>query len=83
MRHLAQMECNEVLVEAGAGLNGALLQAGLVDEFIIYLAPHLLGDSALGMFHLPPFADMRARKALMITDVRQVGEDIRVMARLK
>lgn len=82
-RRLAEMECNEVLVEAGAQLNGALLQAGLIDEFIIYMAPHLLGDSARGMFRLPALVDMRARWELQITDVRQVGADLRIMARFK
>jgi len=83
MRRLAEVECNEILVEAGAQLNGALLEAGLVDEFIIYMAPHLLGDSARGMFHLPPLMDMGGRQELQITDLRQVGEDLRIMARLK
>ena len=43
---------NEVLVESGNRLNGALLRAGVVDELIVYLAPHLLGDTARGMFDL-------------------------------
>lgn len=81
MRGLAEMECNEVLVEAGARLNGALLQAGLVDELLIYMAPHLLGDSARGMFHLPPFENMQQRVELNLTDVRMVGSDLRILAR--
>lgn len=80
-RRLAEMECNEVLVEAGAQLNGALLQADLIDELIIYMAPHLMGDSARGMFHLPALADMHARQELQVTDIRLIGADIRVMAR--
>lgn len=82
LRQLAEMECNEVLVEAGAGLNGALLQAGLVDEFLIYMAPQLLGDSARGMFHLPAIKNMRERIELTLTDVRMVGNDLRILARL-
>lgn len=82
MRRLAEMQCNEVLIEAGAGLNGALFAAGLVDEFIIYMAPCLLGDSARGMFHLPAFKNMRERIELHLTDVRRVGNDLRILARL-
>ncbi|MGH8292917.1 MAG: bifunctional diaminohydroxyphosphoribosylaminopyrimidine deaminase/5-amino-6-(5-phosphoribosylamino)uracil reductase RibD [Gammaproteobacteria bacterium] len=80
MQRLAQMECNEVLVEAGARLNGALLADGLVDEFIVYMAPCLLGDSARGMFSLPPFENMQQRVALKLTDVRMVGDDLRLIA---
>src|SRR5574337_608562 len=81
MHRLAELECNEVLVEAGAGLNGALLQGGLMDECIIYMAPRLLGDSARGMFHLPALKNMRERIELNLTDVRRVGNDLRILAR--
>ena len=80
LRRLAELECNEVLVEAGAGLNGALLQAELLDEFIIYMAAHFLGDSARGMFHMPLLAGMHQRPKLRLTDVRMVGEDLRLLA---
>ena len=50
---LAEREVNELMVEAGATLNGALLNAGLVDELILYLAPVLMGDAARGLFVLP------------------------------
>ncbi|MDD5612772.1 MAG: bifunctional diaminohydroxyphosphoribosylaminopyrimidine deaminase/5-amino-6-(5-phosphoribosylamino)uracil reductase RibD, partial [Gallionella sp.] len=49
LQDLARRSCNEVLVEAGATLNGALLQAGLVDEMLLYVAPSLLGDAARGI----------------------------------
>lgn len=80
MQRLAQMECNEVLVEAGVKLNGALLEAGLVDEFIIYMAPCLLGDSARGMFSLPALKSMQERVELRVTDVRMLGDDLRLIA---
>ncbi len=83
MERFAEMECNEILVEAGAALNGALLKAGLLDELLIYMAPQLLGDTARGMFSLPPLANMAQRLQLQLSDVRMVGEDIRIMARLK
>lgn len=79
--HLAGRMVNEVLVEAGAGLNGALLQAGLTDELIIYMAPKLMGDAARGMFHLPGLERMDQCIPLAFTEVRRVGEDLRVTAR--
>lgn len=81
--NLAQQECNEVLVEAGPALNGALLQAGLIDELIVYLAPHLLGDSARGMFSIPVIAEMQQRRELKLTDLRQVGGNVRMIFRVE
>lgn len=80
MKSLALDGVNEILVEAGATLNGALLDARLVDEVIIYLAPHLMGDQGQGMFHLPGVQAMAHRLALSITDVRAVGADWRITA---
>lgn len=80
LRHLARLEINEVLIEAGATLAGSALQAGLVDELVLYLAPHLMGDAARGLFHLPGIARMRDRLSLQIQDVRLVGPDLRVRA---
>jgi diaminohydroxyphosphoribosylaminopyrimidine deaminase/5-amino-6-(5-phosphoribosylamino)uracil reductase len=82
MRKLAEFEINEVLVEAGSRLNGALITAGLVDELVIYLAPYLIGDVARGMLTLPELADLDAKRALWVEDVRMVGPDIRITARL-
>lgn len=77
---LADQHFNEILVEAGATLNGSLLQEGLVDELVVYLAPVLLGSSARAMFALPPLAEMAARRELRITDMRPVGDDWRITA---
>ena len=82
MRHLALREINELMVEAGAGLCGALLDAQLLDEIVIYYAPHILGSSAQGMFTLPGLENMQQRWALQIQDVRAVGDDWRVTARI-
>lgn len=82
MRTLADYEVNEVLVEAGSGLNGGLIQAGLVDEVVIYLAPCLIGNAAHGMARLPELTDLAGRRALQIRDLRQVGPDIRIVARM-
>lgn len=76
---LAEKECNNVLVEAGAELAGAFLQAGLVDELVIYMAPKLLGSSARPLLSLP-FDCMDQQVGLDITDIRKVGDDIRITA---
>lgn len=79
--NLAGRGINEVLVEAGQGLNGALLQANLIDEFIFYYAPKLMGANAKGMFAIPELIEMRQARDLQILDVRQIGQDIRVRAK--
>ena len=83
MQDLAAREVNELLVEAGATVCGALLQAGLVDELILYLAPHLLGGSARGMFNFPGLASMADRIGLDILDIRAVGRDWRITATVR
>lgn len=77
----AEYSINEVLVEAGPGLSGALLQAGRVDEIRLYLAPHLMGDSARGLFSLPGLERMAERRPMTIRDMRRIGEDIRLILR--
>ena len=77
---LAAREINEVLVEAGATLAGAFVQARLVDELIIYMAPTLLGDAARGLLHLPGLERMEQKIALDIRDIRKVGADWRITA---
>lgn len=78
---LAARGVNEVHVEAGARLCGALLAEGLVDECVFYMAPHLMGDDGRGLFHLPEVNKMAQRKRLKIIDVRAVGCDWRITAR--
>lgn len=79
LRWLAdERHCNEVLVEAGATLAGAFTQAGLVDEWVVYIAPTLLGDQARPLFALPGMALMTQQIRLRQTDLRMVGDDIRV-----
>ena len=83
MQELGRRGINEVHAEGGARLNGALLGAGLVDELLLYLAPCLLGDAARGLFALPEeLTRLTDKKTLQIRDLRQVGADIRVLARL-
>ncbi|MGE7138012.1 bifunctional diaminohydroxyphosphoribosylaminopyrimidine deaminase/5-amino-6-(5-phosphoribosylamino)uracil reductase RibD [Luteibacter sp. NPDC031894] len=78
---LALQDANEVHVEAGPALCGALLAAGLADELLVYIAPVLLGDSARPMLHLPPLDDMASRWKLYTVDRRQVGDDTRLQLR--
>lgn len=80
-RELARREINEVHVEAGFRLNGSLVREGQVDELLLYFAPALIGDKALGMFELPELSELSGRRALKVHDVRMVGPDIRVLAR--
>jgi diaminohydroxyphosphoribosylaminopyrimidine deaminase / 5-amino-6-(5-phosphoribosylamino)uracil reductase len=82
MSELGRRELNEVHVEAGFKLNGSLVAAELVDELLIYLAPSLIGESGRGMFNLPELADLAARVQFSIRDVRQVGADLRIIARV-
>lgn len=80
LSHLARNEINEVMVEGGAGLNGALLQQKLIDELLIYQAPVLLGHQALGMFDFPALADMQDKLQLRLLETCQVGTDLRIRA---
>ncbi len=80
---LAERELNEIHVEAGAKLNGALLAAGLVDELLLYIAPCILGDPARGMFALPsPLGQLAARVPLSVRGHKRIGEDWRIVARV-
>ena len=82
MQELARRGINEVHVEAGHKLNGSLLREGLVDELLVYLAPHLIGNAARGMFDLPELQDLAGRRELKIHDLRMVDQDVRVIARI-
>ncbi|MGA8863764.1 MAG: bifunctional diaminohydroxyphosphoribosylaminopyrimidine deaminase/5-amino-6-(5-phosphoribosylamino)uracil reductase RibD [Gallionella sp.] len=83
LRDLAQRGCNEVLLEAGSSLNGALLRAGMVDELLLYVAPQLLGDCARGMAQLGVLTRLDQRIDLKWQDVRQVGNDLRITVKVE
>jgi diaminohydroxyphosphoribosylaminopyrimidine deaminase/5-amino-6-(5-phosphoribosylamino)uracil reductase len=83
LHELGRRGMNEVTVEAGKALNGALLSAGVVDELVFYLAPVLFGDKARGMFGIPEIEEMNQRHELEIRDLRMVGRDMRIVAHLK
>ena len=78
---LAARDINELHVEAGPTLCGALFAAGLVDELLLYIAPLLLGDAARPLLQLPTLADMAARWQLQVLDQRQLGTDWRLRLR--
>lgn len=78
MNFLAGQQINELLVEAGSILNGALLAEGLVDEWVVYMAPCILGDQGRGLFTLPGVQSMADKKSLKLCDVRQIGPDLKL-----
>lgn len=80
MLELGRRQINELHVEAGSKLNGSLIREGCVDELLLYLAPSLIGD-AQGMFGLPALADLDHQYRLRFHEVRQVGDDVRILAR--
>jgi len=81
LRDLAVREINELHVEAGFKLNGSLIAAGLVDEFLIYLAPKLIGQG-LGMANIGPLAALSDAVGLAYQSAVMVGDDLRIVARI-
>jgi diaminohydroxyphosphoribosylaminopyrimidine deaminase/5-amino-6-(5-phosphoribosylamino)uracil reductase len=78
LAELGRRGVNELLVEGGARLAGAFIQSGLVDEFILYLAPNLLGHDALPLAALPMLDDLGDRWSFRFKDVRQIGADLKL-----
>lgn len=83
LAELARRGINEVHAEAGFKLNGSLLAEGLVDELLLYFAPSLIGHAAAGLFNLPELVSLDGKRSLVIRDQRQVGSDLRVLARFR
>ncbi len=82
MQELGRREINELHVEAGYKLNASLIKEGCVDELLLYLAPCLLGERARGIVDLPELSDLAARRVVAIREVRMIGSDIRIIARM-
>jgi diaminohydroxyphosphoribosylaminopyrimidine deaminase / 5-amino-6-(5-phosphoribosylamino)uracil reductase len=82
MLDLGQREINELHVEAGFKLNGSLLKAGVVDELLVYTAPKLLGPG-MGMANTPAITELSAAIQLDFKSAEMVGEDLRIVARLR
>ena len=81
MKELGHRAINELHIEAGTKLNGSLLRDNCVDELLVYLAPVLLGD-ARGMFDLPALTSLDAKQPWQFSEVKQIGPDVRILARL-
>jgi diaminohydroxyphosphoribosylaminopyrimidine deaminase/5-amino-6-(5-phosphoribosylamino)uracil reductase len=81
LEELARRGVNELHVEAGFRLNGSLVREGCVDEFLVYINPSFLGDSAQGVVDLPPFKSLADRPRLKILSVEPLGADLRILAR--
>jgi len=81
LEELARREMNEVLVESGPTLAGAMLLHGLLDEIVIYAAPHVMGDGGRGLFVLPELKRMEERIELERVDLTTLGRDIRITLR--
>ena len=77
---LGKLELNELHTECGPVLAGALIEQDLADEFLIYLAPKLMGTDSRGMFVLPGVLEMAQIKKLRWRDMSRVGEDLRIIA---
>jgi diaminohydroxyphosphoribosylaminopyrimidine deaminase / 5-amino-6-(5-phosphoribosylamino)uracil reductase len=82
LKDLGQREINELHVEAGFKLNGSLVREGLVDEFVVYLAPKLLGQGA-GMFNMGPLTALDQGTTLDFLSTEMVGPDLRIVARVR
>jgi diaminohydroxyphosphoribosylaminopyrimidine deaminase/5-amino-6-(5-phosphoribosylamino)uracil reductase len=81
LEELARRGINELHVEAGFRLNGSLVREACVDEFLVYLNPSLLGDSAQGMLDLPDFSVLESRVKLKVLSLDRFGDDLRILAR--
>jgi diaminohydroxyphosphoribosylaminopyrimidine deaminase/5-amino-6-(5-phosphoribosylamino)uracil reductase len=81
LRDLARREVNELHVEAGHKLNGSLVREGLVDEFLLYLAPKLIGQGR-GMAQIGPLHQLSDALNLNFTETTLIGPDLRILARV-
>ena len=79
--HLASIEINNVLVEAGPRMNGALLKLNLIDELIIYMAPCILGPDAIDMFDSPVIKKLSDRYSFTVKDLTSIGPDMKITLR--
>lgn len=83
LERLGRAEVNELQVEAGATLAGALLQQRLVDELLLYVAPKLLGPQGRPLVELPELTSLHDAQVLELAESQRVGEDLRLRLRAK
>ena len=77
---LAKLRINEILLESGPTLSGAMLQAGLIDELVIYIAPKIMGNAARGVLTLSGLDRLQDAIEVDISDIRAIGRDWRITA---
>ncbi|MBA6303622.1 bifunctional diaminohydroxyphosphoribosylaminopyrimidine deaminase/5-amino-6-(5-phosphoribosylamino)uracil reductase RibD [Colwellia sp. MB02u-14] len=82
LKYLAQLNLNDVLIESGARLAGAFIEQDLVDELILYQAPKLMGADSKSLVNMESIENLSQAKALNISDIRMIGKDIRIIAKL-
>ena len=83
LSELAARGVNDVLVEAGPRVAGYLLERDCVDELVIYQSPHIMGSNTRGLFRTPSWTALADRLALDVIDVRRIGIDTRITARIE
>jgi diaminohydroxyphosphoribosylaminopyrimidine deaminase/5-amino-6-(5-phosphoribosylamino)uracil reductase len=81
LKRLAELEINEILVEAGPTLAGAILQGGFADELLLYVAPMLLGPQARALVQLPELTDLAQSRRFTIIDTHNIAPDLRLRLR--
>lgn len=81
LRDLADRQINDVLVEAGPAVAGRMIENQLIDELVIYLAPHIMGSQTKRMFQTPTWSALADRQDLLVCDVCRIGADTRITAR--
>ncbi len=82
LKYLAQLNLNDVLIESGARLAGAFIEQDLVDELILYQAPKLMGADSKSLVNMESIENLSQAKVLNISDIRMIGKDIRIIAKL-
>jgi diaminohydroxyphosphoribosylaminopyrimidine deaminase/5-amino-6-(5-phosphoribosylamino)uracil reductase len=80
---LASHNINNLFLEAGHTLAGKFAELDLVDQYIFYIAPKLMGDCSKGLVNLPEFKNMSQVIQLKFSDVTMIGDDIRITASSK
>ena len=79
LQDMAIRGINQVHTECGQRLAGELVKQQLADQIVLYMAPHLLGSQARGGFDLGELTAMEQRKTCTIRDIRQIGDDLRLI----
>jgi diaminohydroxyphosphoribosylaminopyrimidine deaminase/5-amino-6-(5-phosphoribosylamino)uracil reductase len=82
LEYLAKLNLNDVLIESGSHLAGAFIEQNLVDELILYQAPKLMGAESKSLVTMTSIENLSQAKELNISDLRMIGKDIRIIAKL-